>query len=139
MSDQDATNIELLPASENLPAQGISRRNFLASSIGSAAGLYALTLLDQATPALAQSRMGKQRFGKLQAATPASSQQLPFWSDTANWDQPEYYETLQAGRRRNGRPSALDGSANSDFFGQRRDSLLIRGPGGLLVSRFDPG
>jgi hypothetical protein len=139
MSDQDAARIEILPAHETLPAQGISRRDFLARSVYSTAGLYALTQYAGAAPARAQSRAGSARLVRPRAATPGSRQQLPFWSDTANWDQPEYYETLQAGRRHNGRPTALDGSVNSGFFEHGRDSLLIRGPGGLLINRFDPG
>lgn len=123
MSDQD-NKLEILPQ------KGYSRRAFLASS---AAGVSALTLLETASTADAQSRSGKARI-RVQS-TPASKQQLPFLGDLAGWDKPEYYETLQAGRRHNGRSASH--MIHSDFFDQGRDALLIRGPSGLLIHRFD--
>jgi hypothetical protein len=56
---------------------------------------------------------------------------LPFWCDTAGWDQRQYYETFQASRRshRNG--------GTSNIFGDYSDTLLIRGPSGLLTNCFD--
>jgi hypothetical protein len=66
-------------------------------------------------------------------ATSAARQQLPFWGDAPGWDQPQYYETLQAGRRsqRNG------GMSNIFLDDNNKDTLLIRGPGGLLTNRYD--
>lgn len=59
--------------------------------------------------------------------------QLPFWSDMAGWDQPPYYETMQAGRKRNNKTVQ-----SADIDGDGRDELIIRGPQGILVNRFDP-
>ena len=76
--------------------------------------------------------------GGLRGATPGATQQLPFWGAAAGWDQPEYYETFQAGHRRNGHTYPPSLTQNSVFFNDGRDALLIRGPGGLLTNRFDP-
>jgi hypothetical protein len=137
MSHQDDNNQDT--RIEILPAKGYSRRDFLARSAATTTGLYALTLCNTAPPAQAQSPIGKPRLGKRRGATPAARLQLPFWGDAAGWDRPEYYETLQAGGRRNGRPNSPNRTVNSGFFEQGRDTLLIRGPGGLLVNSFDPG
>ena len=58
MSPQDDTKIELLPP------QGLSRRDFLARTAGTTAGLYALTQLESSPPARAQSQkpLGAQLF-----------------------------------------------------------------------------
>src|SRR5262249_42715516 len=71
----------------------------------------------------------------LGSAAAVGSQQLPFWGDTANWDKPEYYETLQAGHRRIGRTGSQ--ATNAIFFDDTRDALLIRGPAGLLINSLD--
>ena len=76
----------------------------------------------------------QQRLG-LPGATSAARQQLPFWGDAPGWDQPQYYETLQTGRRRNGRSIVLSGTENGNIFNDGCDALLIRGPGGLLTNR----
>ena len=47
---------------------------------------------------------------------------LPMWGDGQNFDQPPYYETLCVG----------------DVDGDGQDELIIRGPAGILVERFDP-
>jgi hypothetical protein len=62
--------------------------------------------------------------------------QLPFWGDGANWDQPQYYETIQAGRRTF--PNHPKTVQSADVDGDGQDELLARGPGGMLVNRFDP-
>lgn len=48
---------------------------------------------------------------------------LPQWGDGMKFNQPEYYETLCAG----------------DVDGDGQDELIVRGPKGVLVQRFDPG
>lgn len=58
--------------------------------------------------------------------------QLPFWGDT-NWSQPEYYETVQAGRRPFNRTVQ-----NADIDGDGRDELLVRGQAGISAYGFSP-
>src|SRR5262245_56760676 len=73
----------------------LSRRDFL-HAVG--IGAIALSSLERLTSAAgAQGRRGG--LPRLQAAPTAGTLQLPFWSD-AGWSQPEYYETIQTGLRR---------------------------------------
>jgi hypothetical protein len=124
MSDQDESKIEILPA------QGISRRDFLARSVYSAAGLFALTQFGAATPARAQSRAGGVR---LLGATQTTRLSLPMWADVAHWDSPLYFWTMQASRR-----SAARTYMFSDVDGDGREEMFIRGPGGLEVVHWNP-
>jgi hypothetical protein len=117
------------------PKANLTRRDFFIRSAGTALGLYALAHLESNAPAYAQVAGGNPGIS-LRGARSTSRRQLPFWGDVANWDKPEYYETMQAGHRRNGRRR---GSiyTNANLFGDDRDCLLIRGPKGLLINRFD--
>jgi hypothetical protein len=45
----------------------------------------------------------------------------PAWGDIGGWDQPQYYATIQL----------------ADIDGDGRAELIGRGPGGILVNRFD--
>lgn len=115
------------------PKNDLTRRDFFIRSASSALALYALANLESNAPAYAQV------VGDPSSPPPARStsrRQLPFWGDVANWNKPEYYETMQAGHRRNGRRR---GSIfiNANLFGDDRDCLLIRGPRGILINRFD--
>jgi len=67
-------------------------------------------------------------------ATPAGALQLPFWGDGAGWDRPEYYSSIQAGRRLQVNRTVQ----NADIDGDGFDELIARGPGGVLVHKFDP-
>jgi hypothetical protein len=120
-----------------VPAFGVSRRNFLVRSAGTMAALYGFGKFAPPTPAYAQLAPGNPGFSSLLTTAATSRQQLPFWSDVAGWDKPEYYETLQSGHRRLGRRAGSH-YTNSAFFNDNRDCLLIRGPRGLLINRFDP-
>lgn len=61
-----------------------------------------------------------------------NTMQLPFWGNGANWDHIEYYETIQAGRRRF--PRTVQ---SADINGDKQDELLARGPNGILTNYFD--
>jgi hypothetical protein len=66
--------------------------------------------------------------------------QLPFWNDFS-WSQPEYYETIQAGLRRQpktGRSTRPPIRPNADVNNDQQDELFARGPRGILVNVFDP-
>jgi hypothetical protein len=67
------------------------------------------------------------------ASGPTSPLSLPMWGDGAKWDQPEYYETIRAGRRRF--PKTVQ---SSDVDGDGQDELIARSRGGILCERFDP-
>jgi hypothetical protein len=59
--------------------------------------------------------------------------QLPFWGDGASWNQPQYYETIQAGTRR--KPKTRQ---SADIDGDGQDELIARSAAGILVHRFNP-
>src|SRR5262249_11696204 len=70
------------------------------------------------------------------AATPNPATQgiqLPWWSDAANWNWYEYYETIQAGHRQ-----SCKTVQSADIDGDGRDVLLARSPAGLLAVHYDP-
>jgi hypothetical protein len=75
--------------------------------------------------------MALEALPRLRGGTSAARQQLPFWGDAASWDQPQYYQTFEASRR----PQRNGGVSN--IFPDNRDTLLIRGPGGLLINHYD--
>jgi len=67
--------------------------------------------------------------------------QLPFWSDMANWSWDQYYSTTHPDA--NGQPIPRCAWPHStiqaaDIDGDGVAELLARGPGGILVSKFDP-
>ena len=106
---------------------GLSRREVLRLIGGSAVLLTLAAAAEQqahALPALwqAQGEGGPGR--SLLTGTTGDILQLPFWGDGSQWDQPEYYETVQA--------------LHADIDGDGRDELIGRGPGGILVNKFDP-
>jgi hypothetical protein len=105
----------------------LSRRDLLRYA---GCGAIALSQLELLASAQAQRRGG--RPPHLLAGPGSGTLQLPFWSD-AGWSQPEYYETIQAGRRSQPRTVQY---ADVNHDGQ--DELLARGPKGLLVNVYDP-
>src|SRR5262249_48244332 len=65
--------------------------------------------------------------------------QLPFWNDFS-WSQPEYYETIKAGLRRQpktGRSTRPPIRPNADVNNDQQDELFARGPKGILVNVYD--
>jgi hypothetical protein len=69
--------------------------------------------------------------------------QLPFWND-ASWSQPEYYETIQAGVRKQPKTARhayistyVQRSTNADVNNDQQDELFARGPKGILVNVYD--
>ncbi|BDZ55588.1 hypothetical protein GCM10025870_26610 [Agromyces marinus] len=57
---------------------------------------------------------------------------LPMLSDGLNLDQPQYYETIQAGRR-----VFCKTRQNADIDGDGQDELIYRNPAGISAFRFD--
>ncbi|HVK06763.1 MAG TPA: FG-GAP-like repeat-containing protein [Armatimonadaceae bacterium] len=139
------------------PSPRLSRRDLLAGAgrgvTGLAAALALVSALGEAAAASARPRTRLERMlpgareltgAAAQAGRGAASAltqpvpapevlQLPFWGDAAAWNRPEYYETIQAGRRFYARTVQ-----SADVDGDGQDELLARGPGGILVNRFDP-
>src|SRR5262245_34686102 len=83
----------------------LSRRDFL-NGVSAAALSLALTshnanaaTLPQNRPSLTRERMGRIRAGASMSMTRNDLLELPLLGDAAGWCQPEYYETIQAGRR----------------------------------------
>lgn len=68
---------------------------------------------------------------QLQAALPALA--LPMLGDGTNLDRPEYYRTLQSGRRRG--PRTLQGA---DLNGDGSDELIVRTQGGIQAYTYSP-
>jgi hypothetical protein len=139
---------ELLTPALSVPlstgiSQMLSRRSFLTRSGYSVATLLALSLWDGtgAPPALGRTGGGGGRGasagqgfrqGARLGATPAGALQLPLWGDGANWDWPEYYETIQAARHPICRTIQY-----ADIDGDGQEELLIRAPRGILANHFD--
>lgn len=67
-----------------------------------------------------------------QPTSDTGKQQFPYYTD-APWDQPQYYETILAGRRQF--PKTYQAA---DIDGDGRDELIARGPGGIHVSKYNP-
>jgi len=58
---------------------------------------------------------------------------LPMLSDGMNFDRPEYYETIQTGRR-----LTCHTVQSADLDGDGQDELICRSPAGISAYRFDP-
>ena len=69
----------------------------------------------------------------LLTGTPQSPLALPILGNGINLDQPQYYETLQAGGRQVGHTRTT-----GDIDGDGSDELLVRASGGILAWSFDP-
>ena len=113
----------------------LPRRTVLQGSALVALGGGALTGPGRGRPSPA----GRRATGAGRATTAATSSSgvtalaLPMLGDGMNMDRPEYYETLQAGRR-----AANHTAQSADVNGDGQDELVVRGPGGVLVYYFDP-
>lgn len=75
--------------------------------------------LTAAGTALTQAKAGK--FVQTGAVTTPIPLQLPFWADTARWNDPAYYCTIQL----------------ADIDGDGQAELIGRGPAGVLSNAFD--
>src|SRR5262249_54004081 len=130
-------------ALEKMTSTPISRRNLLGMAGQGILGMGLLALLGGRSAANAAGRTPLERMlpgAKELSASPSSGPgtaraafslgaspmvptqiSLPFWGDGLKFDQPEYYETLCVG----------------DLDGDGQDELIIRGPNGILVEKFD--
>lgn len=114
---------------DNSPASlCLSRRDLMLQASRAAMGLTALSLLigsgQPAAHAAGRTPAVKGRtFRAASLDQDIAFQQLPFWSDGAGWNQPQYYETMQM----------------ADIDGDGREELIIRGPNGILVQHFEHG
>ena len=109
----------------------LSRRELLQVA-GSAAALVMLASGGQSAAAQSSDSprsVGGSRY--LQATTDKTKQQFPYFTD-GPWDQPQYYETIQAGGRLFPKTRM-----NADIDGDGRDEMIARGPGGVHVNRYD--
>ena len=130
---------ELSPL-ESLTTASLSRRDLLSKAGQGALSLGLLALLGGgqafAAPRTRLERMlpgareigahvleapgaGSLRLGALNIPTPTVN--LPMWGDVIKFNQPQYYETITTG----------------DIDGDGQDELLVRGPGGVLIQKFD--
>lgn len=141
-SSAPASSLEM--QREGLVRQQISRRGLLGIVGQGALGLAALALfqgsgspafagdgrtkLERMMPGARELKGGKAGqpmpgIKSFLAASPLTfTPSLPMWGDGQNFNQPEYYETLCVG----------------DVDGDGQDELIVRGPAGILVERFDP-
>jgi hypothetical protein len=129
-------------APSNAPIPPLSRRAFFQCSGASVAALMLLAashrptaagVIRSAKPISAVEPLGA--FAFLQRSGGISDNdrllQFPYFSD-APWDQPQYYQTIQAGRRMF--PKTRQ---SADIDGDGRDELIARGPGGIIIHKYD--
>jgi hypothetical protein len=122
----------LIPSqlSERAVSQLSRRELFRRAGLG-AAMLMALAGAEIGTATPGRAQIPLVDVSTYQPTTDTGKQQFPYYTDTP-WDQQQYYETIQAGRRQF--PKTYQ---TADIDGDGRDELIARGPGGIHVSRFD--
>src|SRR5262249_41374895 len=115
---------------ENRAAGPLSRRELLRRLGGATLTLTLSGMLSRPASAQNLSRMqrlltdGRQgRVKPLDSAPNLSSLQLPLWGDGSSFDQPPYYQTIQAGRRLSVNKTAQ----SADIDGDGQDELVARG------------
>ncbi|MES2463672.1 MAG: VCBS repeat-containing protein, partial [Armatimonadota bacterium] len=114
---------------------GLSRREVLQR-----AGFSAITLLlvagtEMGAPKTSLAAVPKPVFFQEEVggtATDPARQQFPYYTD-GPWDKPEYYQTIQAGYRNF--PKTFQ---SADIDGDGRDEMIVRGPGGIHVNKYNP-
>jgi hypothetical protein len=132
----EPTNPEITPAAA---VSQFSRREMLQCASYGAALMLLTAAQEQAAadaPHKGVPQTGFQGRGPrkplLQGTTDGVKQQFPYFAD-APWDKPQYYETIQAGRRMFPKTYQM-----ADIDGDGRDEMIARGPGGLHVNKYNP-
>lgn len=131
MKDQD------FPLTLSAPTVALSRRAFM-HGVGGVTLSLVLSLHDANAVTLSQNAPTQHLVGAGRPALGSSAAkgdllQIPFWADAATWNRPEYYETIQAGRRPFNKTVQ-----SADIDGDGCDELLVRGLRGIFANRFDP-
>ncbi|HZP84607.1 MAG TPA: VCBS repeat-containing protein [Chthonomonadaceae bacterium] len=117
----------------------LSRRDLLRWAGGGMAGLTLSRLLADSASAQTLSRLRPLPRGRAlpiagSSVTPTlQTLQLPIWGDGSSFDQPVYYQTIQAGRRLQINKTIQ----SADIDGDGQDELIARSPNGIIVHHFD--
>jgi hypothetical protein len=111
----------------------LSRRDLLRLAAGGTAGLLLSGLPSDPARAQLPRPPGLGALGS-SSGPQLSTLQLPFLGDGSLFNQPEHYETIQAGRRH-----LINKTVQSaDLDGDGQDELVARGPTGIVAYHFDP-
>jgi hypothetical protein len=128
---------------QSVPANEISRRDLLRRAGQRVLGLtLGSLLLNQPTDASAarlKRMLPAATILPLAAVQQAGNAriptlQTPYWGDGTALDQPQFYMTIQAGRR----PQINKTIQSADIDGDGQDELLVRTPKGIIVHHFNP-
>jgi hypothetical protein len=128
---------------QSVPVHEISRRDLLRRAGQGALGLtLGFLLLNQPTDASAarlKRMLPAATVLPLAAARAAADRhtptlQMPYWGDGTVLDQPQFYLTIQAGRRLQINKTVQ----SADIDGDGQDELLVRTPNGIIIHHFNP-
>jgi hypothetical protein len=146
MSEQHTVAFDSSPTNDTLKkpslTSSLSRRSLLKRGGISAAALLLLAttnraaaagvVVDTLRKAIPEPKAPDANIVAFQAIADNAKQQFPYYAD-GPWDQQQYYSTISATRRWWNRTYQM-----ADIDGDGRDELVARGPGGMLVNRYDP-